>query len=174
MHPKRLVIVVLLLLPASTTSGAAEWSRFGLTLYGVSFHLERRDETGYRFNEINPGLGLQYLFHERGKSEYSLESGILLDSYRRRASYFVLGYRYTLLRNFGVGLVFGLYDSRAVSESGAIVAGAPYLALDFNNATLRFYHLPEFPGINPYPSFAVSIVFSLGPRVSRGINREGS
>lgn len=167
MPPKRLLILIVLFLLASTSVRPADWSRLGLTLYGVSYHLERRDEDGYRFNEVNPGLGLQYRFHERGKSAYALESGILLDSYRRRATYFVLGYRYTLLRNFGVGLVFGLYDSRAVSESGAVVAAAPYLAVDFHHASLRIFHLPEFPGINPYPSFALSIVFSMGASAQR-------
>ncbi len=139
-------------------------SRLGLNLFGLSYHLDRRDQSGERFNEFNPGAGASFIFLERGKSHYSIEGGIFVDSFHKRATYFVLGYEYDLFKSVGIGLVFGIYDSRTVSSSGAIVAAAPFAAIHYRRLCLRIVHLPEFPGINPYPSFASYLIFALGSR----------
>lgn len=164
MLPTRLCLGLALLILAinATAAWAFDYSRLGLNLYGLSYHLDRRDQSGQRFNEFNPGAGASFVFHERGKSHYSVESGIFLDSYRQRAYYFVLGYEYDLFKPIGVGMVFGVYDSRAVSPDGPVAAAAPFVAVHCRRFSLRVVHLPEFPGINPYPSFASYLIIALG------------
>jgi len=157
--------LALLILTADTAAVRAfDYSRLGLNLYGLSYHLDRRDQDGGRFNEFNPGGGATFTFHERGKSHYSVEGGIFVDSYRKRATYLVLGYEYDLFKPVGIGMVLGVYDSRAVSPDGPVVAAAPFAAIHYRRFCLRVVHLPEFPGINPYPSFASYLIIALGSR----------
>lgn len=159
-----LSLALLILAADATAAWAFDYSRLGLNLYGLSYHLDRRDQSGQRFNEFNPGGGVSFVFHEHGKSHYSVEGGIFVDSYRKRATYFVLGYEYDLFKPVGIGMVFGVYDSRAVSLDGPIVAAAPFAAIHYRRLCLRVVHLPEFPGINPYPSFASYLIIALGSR----------
>ena len=144
------VIVAGLLVCHSPACGG----EFGINLYGLSYHLDRRDVTGYRFNERNPGIGLQFVAYEKQRSRYYLEAAILEDSYRRAAKYVTLGYGYHVYKGFSLGVLFGLYDSRSVAESAVLVA-VPMVSFRYRDFDMHLVHLPEFPGINPYPSFAL-------------------
>lgn len=127
---------------------------FGLSFYGLSYHLDRRDETGYRFNERNPGFGVQSILSTRNRSKYYVEAAILEDSYRRAAKYITFGYDYRLYRGLSLGVLCGIYDSRSVAETATVVA-APMISYRYRDLKVNLVHLPEFPGINPYPSFAL-------------------
>jgi hypothetical protein len=156
-----LMLSAAILISAGTEANAAE---FGINLYGMSYHLDRRDVTGYRFNERNPGLGLRYVIAVRAKSQYYAETAILEDSYRRAAKYVTFGYGYQLYRGLSIGVLFGLYDSRSVAENAVLVA-VPMISYRYRDLKLNLVHLPEFPGINPYPSFALyATVFVWGTR----------
>ncbi len=132
----------------------ADAAEFGINLYGMSYHLDRRDVTGYRFNERNPGLGLRYVIAERRRSQYYVEAAVLEDSYRRAAKYATFGYGYHVHKGLSIGVLFGVYDSRSVAESAVLVA-VPMISYRYRDVKLNLVHLPEFPGINPYPSFAL-------------------
>lgn len=67
-----------------------EGSEFGINLYGFSYHIDRRDVTGYRFNERNPGVGVHFVFSQVKRSQYYIEAAILEDSYERTAKYATL------------------------------------------------------------------------------------
>jgi hypothetical protein len=146
------LLFALLLVAAFTERAAA--IEFGLSLYGLSYHLDRRDETGYRFNERNPGFGVQSILASKDRSKYYVEAAILEDSYRRAAKYITFGYDYRLYKGLSLGVLCGIYDSRSVAETATVVA-APMISYRYRDLKVNLVHLPEFPGINPYPSFAL-------------------
>ncbi len=151
----RLKVVFLLVLVATMGLSAISYSaELGINLYGLSYHLDRRDVTGYRFNERNPGVGATLTIHEKQRSHYYIEAGIMEDSYRRAAKYVTFGYGYRIVKGLSIGVLCGIYDSRSVAESAVLVA-APKVAYRYRDVELHLVHLPEFPGINPYPSFAL-------------------
>ena len=147
----RFVLTLLMALAFTEQASAIE---FGLSFYGLSYHIDRRDETGYRFNERNPGFGVQAILASRDRSKYYIEAAILEDSYRRAAKYVTFGYDYRLYKGLSLGVLCGIYDSRSVAETATVVA-APMISYRYHDLKVNLVHLPEFPGINPYPSFAL-------------------
>ncbi len=145
------LLVLLITIESPAVSSAGE---LGVNLYGLSYHLDRRDVTGYRFNERNPGIGATFTIHEKQRSRYYVEAGIMEDSYRRAAKYVTFGYGYRIVKGLSIGVLCGVYDSRSVAESAVLVA-APKVSYRYRDVEMHLVHLPEFPGINPYPSFAL-------------------
>ena len=76
------------------------------------------------------------------------------DSYRRAAKYVTFGYGYRIYKGLSIGVLCGLYDSWSVAESAVLVA-APMVSYRYRDFEMHLVHLPEFPGINPYPLFAL-------------------
>lgn len=152
----RVVSIILYCIPAVILLSSTLSARphLGINLYGLSYHLDRRDQEGSSFNEINLGIGAHLSMLEKNRSRYYVEGAILLDSYRRRATYFCVGYQYRIVAGLNCGVLMGLYDSRSVDPDGAVVAAAPLLAYSFGSVVVQVVHLPAFAGINPYPSFA--------------------
>jgi len=146
-----------LFLAPSVTAGEV-----GINLFGLSYHLDRRDEQGRRFNEINYGIGANYTFYKNHRSHYYLEGGIYDDSFRKTARYITVGYDYRLFAQLYCGLLVGLIDSRSLSSSGSIVAAVPLLRYRWSHVSFNVVHLPKFPGINEYPAFATYLTIWLG------------
>ena len=148
------IILLTALICTVTATNNCSAAELGLNLYGLSYHIDRRDVNGYRFNERNPGVGVQFVFAQVRSSQYYVEAAILEDSYKRTAKYATFGYAYRIVGGLSIGALCGIYDSRSVSESAALVA-APLISYRYHELKLHLVHLPEFPGINPYPSFAL-------------------
>lgn len=143
-------------------TSAATAGELGINVFGLSYHLDRQDDRGNRFNEFNYGLGLNYTFYEDGRSRYYVEGSVYHDSFRNTARYGAVGYDYRLFDQLYFGLIVGLINSEAVSPSGSIVGAVPMLRYRYHWATVSLVHLPKFPGINAYPSFATYLTFWLG------------
>lgn len=142
-------VLALMLMPVRLSA-----VELGVNVYGFSYHLDRRDEFGRKFNERNPGVGVNASFLERHRSTYYLEAGIFEDSYNYGAKYVTVGYDYRLYKGLSIGTLIGFYDSRAVTNEGFALVAVPLLSFRYHAVKLHLVHLPEFPGINPYPSFA--------------------
>ncbi len=146
-----LVVMTAVIASIPSTARARE---LGINLYGLSYHLDRRDVTGYRFNERNPGIGIAYTIYKKQRSRYYIEAAIMEDSYRRAAKYVTFGYGYRIHQRAVDWRSVRVYDSRSVAESAVLVA-APMVSYRYRDFEMHLVHLPEFPGINPYPSFAL-------------------
>ncbi len=152
-----LIVAAASFLPTATASAG----ELGIDLFGLSYHLDRRDDSGRRFNEFNYGLGVNYTFFSNDRSRYYLEGAIYHDSYNYTARFGAVGYDYRLFDQLYFGLIVGLIDSRSVSDAGSIVGAVPMLRYRWSRVTFNLVHIPKFPGINGYPSFATYLTLWL-------------
>jgi len=139
-----------------------EAGEIGLDIFGFSYHFDRRDETGKRFNEFNYGAGGRYILYSHERSSYSLEGAIYYDSFRYTAKFGAFGYDYRIIEQLSLGVLVGLIDSRSVSASGWIIGAVPLLRYRWRAASFNLIYLPEFPGINEFPGVATYLTIWLG------------
>lgn len=133
-------------------SGASA-AELGFNLYGVSYHLDRRDWFGRPFNELNPGLGLNLIVHQSRRSIWFVEGGSFEDSFRQHARYLSVGYRYRLRSFLSVGMHLGYYHSRSVNYNRPVLAPVPMLSLRYRPVSLNVVYVPSYWGLNWFPAW---------------------
>jgi len=89
-------ILIFSLLILSIQASALDKTDLELTVFGLSYHTNR----DYDYNEVNPGLGLNFVFSSKDDNfwhpSWVLSGGFYKDSYSDTATYLLVGPRLTL------------------------------------------------------------------------------
>jgi len=112
----------------------------GLNVFGLSFHTDRNK--GY--NEINPGLGLRYVFwRPQPRWELFGDTSIYYDSDRNWAKYIALGTYYRFAGPWKAGAAIAYGQSRSYNQGRPFFAPVPGLAFEYHRLTLNAVLLPS-------------------------------
>ncbi|HZP94083.1 MAG TPA: hypothetical protein VFB20_14555 [Burkholderiales bacterium] len=111
----------------------------GLNVFGLSLHTDRSKH----YNEINPGLGLHYVF-ARPEPEWEIfaDSSVYYDSDRNWAKYAALGAQYRFAEAWKAGLAVGYAKSRSYNDGKPFVAPIPVLTYEYRRIAFNAVLLP--------------------------------
>lgn len=131
---------------------------FGLNVFGLSLHADRSE--GH--NEVNPGVGLRYVFAEPAL-RWSLfgEASIYYDSNREWAKYVALGASYRFAKSWRVGAAIAYGQSRSYNDGKPFFAVVPGVAFEYRRVIYNAVLLPSGDGSGIQGlGFYVTIPFS--------------
>lgn len=123
----------------------------GINVYGLSYHKERTyTDKGEekKWNEINPGAGLNYIFHLKGNHIFFHDGGIYNDSKYRLSSYISSGYKYKLLKNTQIGMAGAFFLSFNKENAGYGILSS--ISYQYNSITINFLTPVTLEGLVVY------------------------
>lgn len=133
----------------------------GLNVFGLSFHTDR--SAGY--NEINPGVGLRYVFwRPRPRWELFGDTSIYYDSDRNWAKYIALGTYYRFAGSWKAGAAVAYGQSRSYNQGRPFFAPVPGLAFEYRGVTLNAVLLPSEESNAKIAGGAFFVTIPLGRR----------
>lgn len=114
--------------------------KLGLNIFGLSLHADR--STGH--NEVNPGVGLRYVFAQPAP-RWALfgETSIYYDSNRQWAKYVALGSSYRFAESWMVGAAVAYGQSRSYNDGKPFFAVIPGLAFEYRRVVYNAVLLPS-------------------------------
>ena len=120
-------------------SGPSEGD-LALNIYGLSLHADR--SKGH--NEINPGIGLRYVFWQPAPRWTTFgDAAIYYDSNRAWAKYVALGVSYRFAASWSAGAAVGYAQSRSYNDGKPFFALIPGLAFEYRRVTYNAVLLPS-------------------------------
>jgi hypothetical protein len=127
---------------ANNADRSAEQSEggLGLNIFGLSLHKDRSKGR----NEINPGVGLRYVFWQPAP-RWALfgETSIYYDSNRQWAKYVALGTSYRFAESWMVGAALAYGQSRSYNDGRPFFAVIPGLAFEYRRVVYNAVLLPS-------------------------------
>jgi hypothetical protein len=124
---------------ADTHSGLSEGD-LALNIYGLSLHADR----GAGHNEINPGVGLRYVFRQPAPRWTTFgDAGIYYDSNRAWAKYVALGVSYRFAASWSAGAAVGYAQSRSYNNGKPFFAVIPGVAFEYRRVAYNAVLLPS-------------------------------
>jgi hypothetical protein len=136
----------------SSTLWAGEW---GLNLHGLSYHPDRRDSEGKKFNEINGGLGANYIFHNSHHTLAVTEAGFYVNSQSNLTEYASLSWRYKLGTRWSLGAGASFFYSPSYNHGDPFVAPFPVLAFRVKRLALQSIYFPKYKKANENSVFGL-------------------
>jgi hypothetical protein len=132
--------------------------RLNLHVFGLSYHPDREGTRRSDLdNELNFGLGLNYIFHNDDRGVASVETGFYYDSGRDWAKFAGIGYQFKLGARWGLGADLLAIQSETYNDGRAFVAPLPRLSYDFGPVQLNAVYVPRFQQYNLFAVFALYI-----------------
>ena len=130
----------------------------GLNIFGLSFHTNR--SAGY--NEVNPGLGLRYVF-ARPSPNWALfgDASFYYDSNREWAKYVALGAYYSLSPSWKIGGALAYGQSRSYNEGQPFFAPIPGVAFLYRRIAFNMVVLPSDEAAAKIAGFAFFLTVPL-------------
>ena len=127
---------------AERPSGRSD-AGFALNIFGLSLHTNRTE--GH--NEINPGVGLRYVFREPAPP-WSLfgEASVYYDSNREWSKYIALGTSYRFAKSWMVGAAVAYGQSRSYNDGKPFFALIPGVAFEYRLIVYNAVLLPSGDG----------------------------
>jgi hypothetical protein len=112
----------------------------GLNIFGLSLHTDR--SKGH--NEVNPGVGLRYVFWQPAP-RWALfgETSIYYDSNRQWAKYVALGTSYRFAESWMVGAAIAYGQGRSYNDGKPFFAVIPGLAFEYRSVVYNAVLLPS-------------------------------
>ena len=104
-------------------------------------------------NEVNPGLGLHYTFHEDERGFGFVEAGFYQDSGTNLAKLAGLGYQYKLGKNWRLGGAAALLKSPTYNKGDAFIAPFPILSYDLGAVIVNAMYVPRYGDYNHFAVF---------------------
>ena len=128
-------------------SKSAKTSELCLDLGGISYHYSRisyydfENREWKKYNEVNPGFGIQWTIRENKKHIFWAKAGIYKDSKSNITKYIGPGYQYKLLEylHAGIGVVYLKSDTYNFS-----IAPLPLLTFRYKFLRLSGMWMPTF------------------------------
>jgi len=116
---------------------------FGINIFGLSLHTNRSE--GH--NEINPGVGLRYVFREPAPP-WSLfgEASVYYDSNREWAKYVALGTSYRFAKSWMVGAAVAYGQSRSYNDGKPFFSVIPGVGFEYRRVVYNAVLLPSGDG----------------------------
>ena len=146
---------------AAADGSEARPGDLGLNVFGLSFHTDR--SAGY--NEINPGLGLRYVFwRPQPRWELFGDTSIYYDSDRNWAKYVALGTYYRFAGPWKAGAAIAYGQSRSYNQGRPFFAPVPGLAFEYRGVTLNAVLLPSEESDSKISGGALFLTIPLGHR----------
>jgi hypothetical protein len=149
--PARLAIALIASTAAVLPADAAV---FGVDLYGASYHFDRRDVSGARFNEANFGAGLDAVLVRGRHHTVFADLSVYRDSFRQPNVYGSIAWTHELLGPLEGGVTLAVSGSPAVNGGEPFMAPIPTLSWRTDRAALHLLYLPSASQINAYESLA--------------------
>lgn len=158
-----------LLAAVAAARPAVAASRLGLDLYGLSYHFDRRDVDGYKFNETNLGGGLDWVFRRGTDNTFFADAGLFSDSYRRTSGCGSVAWTHKLIGPLQGGLGLAIVSTPSVNNGELFMAPAPLLSLRTDRVAIHLAYVPDESGVNTYPGLVTwASLYPFGPvRVER-------
>ena len=128
-----------------TALQAGEW---GLNVHGLSYHPDRRDSAGNKFNEINGGLGANYIFHNSNHTLAVTEAGFYVNSQSHLTEYASVSWRYKLGTRWSLGAGASFFYSPTYNHGNPFVAPFPVLAFRVKRLALQTIYFPKYKKAN--------------------------
>ncbi len=124
----------------SDRPSARRAGELGVNLFGFSIHADRSE--GH--NEVNPGVGLRYVFSEPAP-RWALfgEASIYYDSNREWAKYVALGTSYRFAGAWSVGAAVAYVQSPSYNNGKPFFAVVPGLAFEYRKVAINAVLLPS-------------------------------
>jgi hypothetical protein len=123
-------------------------------VYGLSYHPDREGTRNAGLdNQVNLGLGLDYVFHEDQRGVGFVEAGFYRDSGRNTAKLAGLGYQYKLGQHWRLGGAAALLQSQTYNQGDLFVAPFPILSYDFGVAMVNAMYVPRYGDYNHFAVF---------------------
>ena len=114
------------------------WRNLSLHVYGFSYHTDR---AGIRQkgvdNEVNPGLGFGFEFHDDARGAAFVSAGTHKDSSNRWAKLAGPGYQFKPGDRCRVGAFLPVIQGKGYNQGRAFVAPLPLLTYDFGTVKLN-------------------------------------
>jgi hypothetical protein len=112
----------------------------GVNIFGLSVHANRSKD----FNEINPGVGLRYVFARPApRWRFFGEGGIYYDSSREWAKYLALGAAYRFAEHWSVAAGVAYGQSASYNNGKPFFALVPGLAFEYRDISFNAVLLPS-------------------------------
>lgn len=143
--------LALSLLPLSALAETGEGNRWGLNVFGLSYHTDRSQAQGMELNELNFGLGVR---REFGKA--FTEASLYKNSFGHTARYVGAGYQFHL-KNWRLGGMIVAGQGKGYNENRPFVAPVPLLSYDFGRVLLNTTYFPKVKDINAIETFGTYI-----------------
>jgi hypothetical protein len=142
-------------------SSAQSEGGLGLNIFGLSLHTDR--STGH--NEVNPGVGLRYVFWQPAP-RWALfgETSIYYDSNRQWAKYVALGTSYRFAESWRVGAAIAYGQSRSYNDGKAFFAVIPGLAFEYRRVVYNAVLLPSGDADSKITGLAFFVTIPLSHR----------
>jgi hypothetical protein len=143
-----------LMLPAlaaalAATEECAAQSRFGINIYGASYHFEREraEELGLD-NEFNPGLGVRYRVPYTERIDWAFDVGIYRDSARETAAVVGAAGLWKATEHLRLGLALALFKSETYNNGDLALAPVPLAAWEWSWLTINMAYAPRIGELN--------------------------
>ncbi len=127
-----------------------------LHIYGFSYHPDRQGvrRSGLD-NEFNPGLGLNYEFHEDAQGVAFVEAGMYRDSGSNNAKIAGVGYQFKLGERWRLGGALVGVHSPTYNLGRAFIAPLPIVTYDFGIVKLNAIYVPRYGDYNQFAVFGL-------------------
>jgi hypothetical protein len=143
-----LLLVCLVSFPTTLFAG-----EIGINIYGISYHPERRDSNGRKFDELNPGVGINYIALEKSKSIFQVNAGIFKNSGGEAAQYIGGGYCYKIGKGFSAGGELVYFHSSSYNNGNSTLGIVPMASYRRNSLSFTLLYLPKYKNINRNMAF---------------------
>ncbi|MCX6835770.1 MAG: hypothetical protein NTW07_11695 [candidate division Zixibacteria bacterium] len=149
------------------SSEQVEADSFALNLYGVSYHLDHRDEPtsgmggSNKLNEFNEGVGLRLSLGNDSSDVLFLEGGSFQDSFENEAGYLSLGYQWRVIMQLRIGINAAIYATDSIREGDPFFAAIPLISYTIGFLTVNGLYLPKYRDINPYHTIGAYLTIRL-------------
>ena len=126
----------------------------GIDLYGLSRHFDRQSREGYRFNEVNAGLGVDWVLLRTPSQTAFADLSIFRDSFRNPDRYVSIAWTHRLVGPLQMGAMLAVSSTRSENLGEPFMAPVPLLSYRTDRAALHILFLPPSTELSGYPSVA--------------------
>lgn len=142
--------------PSHEVRPADRLSNLSLHVYGLSYHTDREGARRRNVdNELNPGLGLGYEFHNDDRGVAFFAAGFYEDSGRSLAKLAGPGYQFKLGNRWRLGAVLPVIQSRTYNNGRAFIVPIPLLTYDLGAVRLNAVYAPRYGQHNEFAVFGL-------------------
>ena len=135
-----------LVLTAGFASGELRPARadaLGINVYGLSYHPDRDKARQKNFRELNPGLGLHYVFSESDRDLWFAGAAFFKDSSGNWAKNAWAGYQYKFSDRWHLGAGGGPVQSDSYNAGRPFVVILPMLSYRIEGAAFNLTYVPR-------------------------------
>ena len=144
-------MLALSLLVVSPQAGAGE---LGLNVYGLSHYF---NEAASGYHQVNPGLGVNWMFARSGRASLEGDAGIWSDAFAQANTHLSVGGRVRVAGPFALGVHLANTVASWADGGRVVVKPTPFVAVDLPRATWTVSYVPEVRTINPSAMLATYV-----------------